>query len=83
MDIARSRNIEPYGTNHRRWKALVIKHKIYDELNDSALFCACDEVSAHMPALCDGIQTCLAYKGYKTWKSMVADTEFSVRTVAE
>lgn len=36
-----------------------------------------------MPALYDGMQTCLAYKGHKTWRSVVARVECSVRIMAE
>lgn len=62
MDVARGGDIEPCSTNDWRWEVLVVGPEIYDQLNDSALSCACDQASAHMPAFYDGMQTCLAYK---------------------
>ena len=62
MDVARGGDIEPGSTNHWRWEVLVVGFEIYNQLNNSALSCACDQASAHMSAFYGGMQTCLAYK---------------------
>ena len=62
MDIARGGDIEPCSTNHWRWEALVVSIKIYDQLNDSTLPCACDQVLTYIASFHNGTQTCLAYK---------------------
>ena len=82
MDIARGGHIKTRSTNHWRGEALNLGFEIYDQLDDSALSSACDQVSAHTPAFYDGMQTCFPYKRHETWKSMVTRTECSVRAVA-
>lgn len=82
MDIARGGNIESCGAYHGRWEAHVVSLEIYEQLDDTALPCACDQVSAYMPSFQDGVHTCLSYKRHETWKSMVTRTECSVTAVA-
>ena len=83
MDITRGRDVEPCSTNDWRWEALIISPEIYNQFDDSALSCACDQLSADVPAFYEGLQTCLAYKRHETWISMIARTECSVRAVAK
>lgn len=82
MDIARGGDIEPGSTNYWRWEAVVISPEIYNQFDDSALSCACDQMLARMPSFCEGMQTCLAHKRHKTWISVVACAECCVRAVA-
>ena len=78
MDIARGGDIEPCSTNYWRWEAVVISPEIYNQFDNSALSCACDQMLARMPSFYESMQTCLAHKRHKTWISVVARAECCV-----